>query len=376
MALRRLADLWTAGIDAIEYADFLHTLFHQIAEGTPPDLFFWRPTHAIVHGGYTSPCKMRPQDVMASPRRVTTVDVLTLDDGDRAVVSHYAAIAARGGGGSSPLRGGRCCIDECPSDEAAIRRLTMSTLELGVAPPHTAPSEGPTTSTSRGRDVLGAPPPTAPVSGEASAHGRGDARWHDRKWHRPAGARASCNRNGRPHSSGMAPPTAGMSAAGLLGGVVPRSVADTFREALQRPSVDSRSLPASSSTIEYVSRLPTPQRRLEGPTSVATKHLQLAVDCGRPALMARPPLAGLAPNRIVTAARRAQIVNDLGKAVRAPKAAEMGAAVVSRVALSRERLKLANGSTSPHQLQSPMSWHALPRIDLAPHRRHRRSQAC
>ena len=43
---------WTRTIEAAEYAGFLTTLFHQVAGGQPPDLYFWRPADEVVYGGY------------------------------------------------------------------------------------------------------------------------------------------------------------------------------------------------------------------------------------------------------------------------------------------------------------------------------------
>ena len=39
-------------MEPAEYAGFLTTLFHQVAGGQPPDLYFWRPADEVVYGGY------------------------------------------------------------------------------------------------------------------------------------------------------------------------------------------------------------------------------------------------------------------------------------------------------------------------------------
>ena len=84
-AIFELADLWTAGIDSVEYAAFLLQLFHRIAEGQPPDAYLWLPTDRITHGGYTSPKKMRRDEPPPPPNSrdnecMQVVDFLRLDD--------------------------------------------------------------------------------------------------------------------------------------------------------------------------------------------------------------------------------------------------------------------------------------------------------
>ena len=47
-----LADVWTHSMEPIEYSFFLKTLFGQVAQGEPPDQYFWREVKDIEYGGY------------------------------------------------------------------------------------------------------------------------------------------------------------------------------------------------------------------------------------------------------------------------------------------------------------------------------------
>ena len=94
-AIFELADLWTSGIDAIEYALFLSQLFHRIADGQPPDAYLWLPTAAIVHGGHTSPRNLRadePPPPAAShvEQNASMVDLLRLDDHNNVTEESHA----------------------------------------------------------------------------------------------------------------------------------------------------------------------------------------------------------------------------------------------------------------------------------------------
>jgi len=51
----QLADLWTLGVEADEYVEFLWGLFRCIAKGSPPDAYFWKADPEITWGGYVRP---------------------------------------------------------------------------------------------------------------------------------------------------------------------------------------------------------------------------------------------------------------------------------------------------------------------------------
>ena len=51
-AMFELADVWTQGMEPHEYAAFLYELFGHVAEGTPPDVYLWRPDDQIEYAGY------------------------------------------------------------------------------------------------------------------------------------------------------------------------------------------------------------------------------------------------------------------------------------------------------------------------------------
>ena len=57
-AMFELADVWTQGMEPHEYAAFLYELFGHVAEGTPPDLYLWRPDDQIEYAGY----RLRDED--------------------------------------------------------------------------------------------------------------------------------------------------------------------------------------------------------------------------------------------------------------------------------------------------------------------------
>jgi len=51
-AMFELADTWTFGSNPDNYAGFLSDLFHHIAEGEPPDHYFWKKDEDIAYGGF------------------------------------------------------------------------------------------------------------------------------------------------------------------------------------------------------------------------------------------------------------------------------------------------------------------------------------
>jgi len=62
-----LADVWTADVSAEVYAAFLGDLFHHIANGAPPNSYFWKEDHEIDWGGYQTGQFVMPS-APASPR--------------------------------------------------------------------------------------------------------------------------------------------------------------------------------------------------------------------------------------------------------------------------------------------------------------------
>ena len=243
------ADLWTEGIDAVEYSLFLRQLFSNITEGQPPDKFFWLPTEAIVHGGYTSPRKVRPDEPSADGRdspAEAQVDVLHIDNAGNTFESHDSLSEPLQGKSKlpqSPLRGGRhggFATDESDGFADALSRLARTSR------PKSSPSlrERARLQTAPGRaggvdhrqDERVAKVATALMQSQVSPRTREEmalqeARWHGSMWHRPLTASRIPRPVGvRPCTAGTGTsdavstsfqglPTAGLAADGLVGGV-------------------------------------------------------------------------------------------------------------------------------------------------------------
>jgi len=345
-ALFELADLWTAGIDAVEYAVFLLQLFHRIAEGAPPDAFLWLPTEQIVHGGYTSPRKLRADEPASRPPPLNhvAVDVLRLDDNNQVAEETHTveerppAVVTEDDdqeGGQlrpsqrSPLRGGRCAESESDVLLAELglserRRPTSSPMrrnQLLTASSSTLPGSN--------EQRHGARPPSAPVPPPSAPPKLRDEarapRWHGTKRHRPrssstasAASRSSLSEvlDDEPLSRSadqLRPPTrAGMTAAGP--GDFGVAVLDGDADALLRPAMG----------VQQRSTVPTMRgaRSTFGATVVTSTLLRLAVEpataSGVPAKpLPRQPLGVARPN-VSAAARRVQKSREVTVAMRTP----------------------------------------------------------
>lgn len=316
-AIFELADLWTTGIDAHEYACFLIRLFHDIAHGVPPDQYLWKPTSEVMHGGYTEPQKTRAKE--------EAVDVLTLDDEgcvlseshgprppleraddagngrqspcslepsqdelEREATSHADELMPRqmhrltgqpAPLRSSPLRRGRRPVTSDASGVAPERRL-QSSLERGAdlwSLPPIGLANGMTAS-------IGAPPPTAPPRSHSPTGGmtQGIAQY----------SRLSHTSSGRV-TDGVAPPTAGLSEEGLEGGLTTLLWRQRARPPATRPptrpsAYPSEAPPATTRPLPATSRHPSttiwrPATR-EGPPQGERRVMGMTKSVSSPAI--------------------------------------------------------------------------------------------
>lgn len=185
-AIFELSDLWTAGVDEVEYSAFLWQLLHHIAEGEPPNLYFWRPTGAITHGGYSSPKKARPEipsprlgGMLPSPRSGAAhrVDVLILGaDGNDTCCTYTDGEGRRTHGDCEGLEGARSpsagLADEhghsqrfADEHDEAISFAAMSLLERSLSRPRSRSASA----AARGLPPMARPSPHALPSGDPPA---------------------------------------------------------------------------------------------------------------------------------------------------------------------------------------------------------------
>ena len=404
-AIFELADLWTSGIDAVEYSVFLRHLFRQITEGQPPDQYLWLPTERIVHGGYTSPRKLRadepPRDDGSSSR--DEIDFLRLDAANNvAEESHRLRpyepdhlyvppdseegehLAAMRDALRSPLRGGRRggVSDDAEATGAAVehharQRPTSSPGRRTPKPPATSqPHAHPYRPFRRASINADAPPSTAPSDPSRNPFEFADAEWHGATWHRPrssaGGSRDGLSNSGSlsnspsaatlsaaalanalaarakfttaAHDSIRAPPTAGMAANGLSGGVTTargeeHGVQPIHHRMCNGMPPHGRRVSVPNPLVAS-SRIPDARNgRLNAPVmmaTMATTHLQLAIENRdrAPTVYVPParrqPLGFVRPNGH-PAQSRGMIAKELKRAMRAPRGAGLGAAAVSRM---------------------------------------------
>lgn len=389
-AIFELADLWTAGIDAVEYATFLSQLFHRITEGHPPDAYLWLPTAQIDHGGYTSPRKLRadePPPPVHSRGGVSmggVVDLLRLDDENNvAEERHTLALSVATAPPSppkSPLRGGRPRGFESEAGAFAAAHELSERRRPTSSPTKRAPPAAPHTALPRLDDgshraarlqafraaaaSAAAPPPTAPACKADDARQRlhtsasscslrdgpesAFSALADRALAAAMRARArSVESQGRP------PPTAGMGAKGLDGGVT--TIRRAQQEAAAERAVAERAATGSAAAgcvaaghgaagrAVPVPRPPTgvqprppssapPPTAHRGPDAPARLDLTLDLTLGAVAVggaaAPRQPLSAVRPNGALHAAvRREQMTREVAKVLRAPG---MGAALVRK----------------------------------------------
>ena len=361
-AIFELADLWTAGIDSVEYAAFLLQLFHRIAEGQPPDAYLWLPTDRITHGGYTSPKKMRRDELPPPPNSRDTnkcmqvVDFLRLDDANEVAEESHTmeqplclGIVAPDDDGAqagtpkrSPLRGGR--TDGFTSDaEANAAELAQMERRRPTSSPVKRPADAKS-------DRL--------VSfSDAAANARGAARLQTApEGRRRRNSKESMSLGSRPGTafdsspSSMAadpldrapwpvwpmpmrwrPPTAaGLAENGIEAGVT--HVQDAMENTLLKPGGRHMQVKPAMHVLSR-SNIP-PSRNGTRPALVApvsASNMQLNIEGGMPAndlygggalqsnyhpmkAPTRQPLSTLRPNGVTTAVRRMQKAHERARA--------------------------------------------------------------
>ena len=233
----------------MEYSLFLKQLFTNITEGAPPDAFFWMPTEAIKHGGYTSPRKVRPDEPppaesdssSAAGATSKQVDMLTLDETTGLAIESHEDEPVDADSPRSPLRGGRRggFRQSNPEDGGQENDFAEAASRLAATPRPKSSSSGArravrmmmTDADVESRLRVGSRSEAArQAQSPFEGKGSNEARWNDSLWHRPITASKEARLIGiRPNTScGVAgtvaglPPSAGMSAAGLAGGIATR----------------------------------------------------------------------------------------------------------------------------------------------------------